>query len=44
MRAAGMVIGSTIPLEPEHAEAVAELTGTTTVLVDYDDAGRAVRR
>jgi hypothetical protein len=44
LRAAGMVIGSTIPLDPEHAEAIAELTGTTCELLDYDDAGRAVRR
>jgi len=41
--AAGMVIGSTIPLDQEHAEAIAELTGTTCELADYDDAGRAVR-
>jgi hypothetical protein len=44
LRAAGMVIGSTLPLDPEHAEAIAELTGCGHVLVDYDDAGRAVRR
>jgi hypothetical protein len=44
LRAAGMVMGSTMPLDPEHAEAIAELTGCTCVLVDYDDAGRAVRR
>jgi hypothetical protein len=44
LRAAGLVIGSTIPLEPEHAEAIAKLTGTTLELVDYDDAGRAIRR
>jgi hypothetical protein len=44
LRAAGLVIGSTIPLEPEHAEAIAKLTGTTCELADYDDAGRAIRR
>lgn len=44
LRAAGMVIGSTIPLDREHALVLAELTGTTCDLADYDDAGRAVRR
>jgi hypothetical protein len=44
LRAAGLVIGSTIPLEPEHAEGIAMLTGTTCEIVDYDDAGRAIRR
>lgn len=44
LRAAGVVIGSTVPLDPEHAEAIAELTGCACELVDYDDAGRAVRR
>jgi hypothetical protein len=39
-----MVIGSTLPLDPEHAEAIAELTGCPNALVDYEDAGRAVRR
>jgi hypothetical protein len=29
---------------PQHAKAIAELTGTDCELVDYDDAGRAVRR
>jgi hypothetical protein len=44
LRAAGNVLGSTIPLDPEHAEAIADLTGCRCELVDYDDAGRAVRR
>lgn len=44
LRAAGMAIGSTIPLDPEHALVLAELTGCAYELVDYDDAGRAVRR
>jgi hypothetical protein len=44
LRAAGLVIGSTIPLDPEHAEAIAKLTGTTCELADYDDGGRAIRR
>lgn len=44
LEAAGMVIGSTIPLDPEHARAIADLTGATCELVDYDDAGRAIRR
>jgi hypothetical protein len=44
LRAASNVLGSTIPLDPEHAEAIAELTGCACMLEDYDDAGRAVRR
>ena len=44
LRAAGMVIGSTVPLGLQHAEAIAELTGCNCELADYDDAGRAVRR
>ena len=43
LRAAGLVIGSTLPLDPEHAAAIASLTGATRELLDYDDAGRAVR-
>jgi hypothetical protein len=44
LRAAGLVLGSTIPLDHEHARAIAELTGAFVKLEDYDDAGRAVRR
>jgi hypothetical protein len=44
LRAAGMVIGSTVPFDAEHALVVQELTGCACELVDYDDAGRAVRR
>jgi hypothetical protein len=44
LRAAGNVLGSTVALDSEHAEAIAELTGCTCDLADYDDAGRAVRR
>jgi hypothetical protein len=44
LRAASSVLVSTIPLDPEHAEAIAELTGCACMLEDYDDAGRAVRR
>ena len=44
LRAAGLVVGSTIPLDPELAEYIANLTGTTDELEDYDDAGRAIRR
>jgi hypothetical protein len=44
LRTAGMVTGSRIPLDAEHALVVAELTGWTAELLDYDDAGRAVRR
>jgi hypothetical protein len=44
LRAAGNVLGSTFPLDSEHADGIAELTGCRCVLEDYDDAGRAVRR
>lgn len=42
--AAALVLGCRIPLGPQHAEDIAELTGTDCELADYDDAGRAVRR
>jgi len=42
--AAALVLGSRIPLGPQHAKAIAELTGCGCTLQDYDDAGRAVRR
>ena len=39
------LVGSNIPLDAEVAEVVTDLTGTSgDELVDYDDAGRAVRR
>jgi hypothetical protein len=38
LRAAGNVLGSTIPMDAECAEAIGELTGCTDVLGDYDDA------
>ncbi len=44
LQAAANVLGCRIPLGPHHAEAIAELTGCTCMLEDYDDAGRAVRR
>jgi hypothetical protein len=44
LRAAGLVLGSTIPLDGERAFIIAELTGTYCDLIDYDDAGKAVRR
>ena len=44
LSAAALVLGCRIPLGPQHAKAIAELTGTDCDLVDYDDAGRAVRR
>ncbi len=44
LRAAARMVGSTIPLDPERAETIANLTGTTDDLEDYDDAGRAIRR
>ncbi|HEY1243551.1 MAG TPA: hypothetical protein VH913_08010 [Hyphomicrobiaceae bacterium] len=44
LRAAGLVLGSTILLDEEHAMAIARLTGAIVKLQDYDDAGRAVQR
>jgi hypothetical protein len=38
LRTAGNVLGSTIPMDAECAEAIGELTGGTDVLGDYDDA------
>jgi hypothetical protein len=43
LHSASIVQGSTIPLDPEHAAAITELTGCPCGLLDYDDAGRAVR-
>ena len=42
--AAGLMVGSTIALNSEIADIVADLTGTADELADYDDAARAVRR
>ena len=44
LAAATLVVGSTIALGPERADAIADLTGTDYELADYDDAGRAIRR
>jgi len=44
LRAASQVLGSTVPLEPERAEANRRADGCACELADYDDAGRAVRR
>jgi hypothetical protein len=44
LRASALVVGSTIPLDEERAEIIAVVTGCACVPVDYDDAGRAVRR
>ena len=44
LRAAALVLGSSIPLDEAHADTIAALTGTDCELVDYDDAGRAIRR
>jgi hypothetical protein len=43
-RAAGLVLGSTIPLDEEHARAIARPTGAIVRRKTYDDAGRAVER
>ena len=43
LRAAALVLGSAMPLEPERAEIIAAVTGCRCELADYDDAGRAVR-
>jgi hypothetical protein len=44
LRAAGLVRGCTISLDPDHARAIARLTGAIVKLATYDDAGRAVQR
>ena len=44
LRASALVLGSSIPLDEAHADTIAALTGTDCELVDYDDAGRAIRR
>jgi hypothetical protein len=44
LRAPALVMGSTVPLDEDRAEALAALTGCACELADYDDAGRAVRR
>jgi hypothetical protein len=41
--AAGRVIGSTVPLDPELAEGVTDLTGAIVKLRTFDDAGRALQ-
>jgi hypothetical protein len=43
LQASLRVLGSALPLDEEKAKVMAALTGCTTVLVDYDDAARAVR-
>ena len=42
-RASALVLGSGTPLDEDRAETLAALTGCSCLL-DYDDAGRAVRR
>jgi hypothetical protein len=45
LSAACMVVGNLTEIDPKRAFAVAGLTGVCCdLLVDYDDAGRAVRR
>ena len=44
LRAASLVIGSIVPLDPEYAQVLQKVTGTDCELVDYDDTGRAIRR
>jgi hypothetical protein len=44
LRAAGLVLGSSILLDDDHARAIARLTGAIVKLATYDDAGRAVQR
>jgi hypothetical protein len=41
--AAGRVIGSTVPVDPELAKAIADLTGAVVSLKTYDGAGRALQ-
>jgi hypothetical protein len=42
--AATSVIGSFVPIDPMRADTIAELTGRSWEIKDYDDAGRAIRR
>jgi hypothetical protein len=44
LRGAGLVIESTIPIDPEYASAIARPTGAIVKLATHDDAGRAVQR
>jgi hypothetical protein len=45
LRAAYEVAGSAIEMDPKRAFTIAELTGACDeLLVDYDDAARAIRR
>ena len=45
LRAAYEVAGSAIEMEPKRAFTIAQLTGACDeLLVDYDDAARAIRR
>ncbi|HWE21117.1 MAG TPA: hypothetical protein VG758_28790 [Hyphomicrobiaceae bacterium] len=45
LRAAHDVAGSAIEMDPKRAFAIAKLTGACDeLLVDYDDAARAIRR
>jgi hypothetical protein len=44
LRAAGLVRGCGIELDPDHARAIARLTGAIVKLVSYEDAGRAIQR
>jgi hypothetical protein len=43
LHAAAMTLGCTIPLEPERAVTIAELTGSIDEIVDYHDASVAIR-
>jgi hypothetical protein len=43
LRAASLVIGSIVLLDPEYAWVIQKVTGADCELMDYDDAGRAVR-
>ncbi|HEY1244034.1 MAG TPA: hypothetical protein VH913_06535 [Hyphomicrobiaceae bacterium] len=44
LRAAGLVRDCSLPIDEEHARAIARLTGAIVKLEDYGDAGRAVQR
>jgi hypothetical protein len=43
LRAAVVVLGSAVPVTPKRAEIIAAVTGCSCEIVDYHDAGRAVR-
>jgi hypothetical protein len=44
LRAAGLVINCTLPMDADHAEAVSRLTSAVFAIESYSDAAHAIRR